>query len=124
VNRKILSGDGWRIGWNPEASQFSGLLAGDGWAVELTAQEFDDFCRIAQQLHRTMVEMAPQLMEEERLSCEQETESIWLEVEGFATRHDLRFILLTGRKAEGAWPEIVVDELLGAIAQLAPRSTL
>lgn len=120
MNRKLLSGNGWRIGWNPTAEQFSGLVGGDTWAIELTHSEFKDFCRLAQQLCSTMADMATQLMDEERLSCEQETEAIWLEVEGFPTHYDLRFILLLGRKGEGAWPAIVVDELIKAIEQVAP----
>ncbi|MEO0768184.1 MAG: DUF1818 family protein [Cyanobacteria bacterium J06649_4] len=118
--RQVLSGEGWRIGWNPAAGQFCGLIAGQTWAIELTQQEFHDFCRSAQQLHRTMTSMAEQLMEEERLCCEQETETVWLEAEGFPYQYSLRFILLTGRRCEGEWPHSVVAELLQAVERLTP----
>ena len=32
----IKSGAGWRIGWNPHAPEFKGLIGTDHWAIELT----------------------------------------------------------------------------------------
>ncbi len=115
--RKVLEGEGWRLGWNPNADSFCGLLAGQSWALEMAAREFKDFCRLVRELDSTMSAMAEQLMDEERLTCEQETETIWLEAEGFPTRYGLRFILLTGRKCEGEWPADVVPQLITALNQ-------
>ena len=117
MSRKIIEGNGWRLGWNPAADSFCGLLAGQGWAVELTAEEFKDLCRLARQLDSTMNAMAEQLVDEERLSCEQETETLWLEAEGFPACYGLRFILSTGRKFEGEWPADVVPQLINALGQ-------
>ena len=86
------------------AEVYCGLLAGDRWSIELTAAEFKDFCRCARQLDSTMVAMSAQLMDEERLSCEQETEHIWIEADGFPNAYSLRFILRDGRRGEGEWP--------------------
>lgn len=118
MSRYLRSGEGWRLGWNPSAEQFCGLVAGASWAIELTAAEFKDFCRLAQQLGGTMTAMAEALMAEEQLTCEQETETIWLEVEGFPAAYSLRFILLGGRRGEGEWPPVIVPQLLAAIAQI------
>ncbi|MEL6160117.1 MAG: DUF1818 family protein [Cyanobacteria bacterium J06623_5] len=112
--RKLLSGQGWRLGWDPEAEQFCGLLGGECWAVELTAVELRDFCNAAQSLGRTMAAMSEQLMAEERLTCEQETETVWLEAEGLPSQYSLRFILLTGRRGEGEWPATALPGLLEA----------
>ncbi len=117
MTRQVLAGDGWRLGWNPNADQFKGLVAGKGWALELTAAEFKDFCRIAQELGAAMKSMGEQLMDEERVSCEQETEAIWLEAEGFPTSYGLRLILLTGRRGEGEWPASVVPILIETLRQ-------
>lgn len=114
--RHIKSGKGWRVGWNPTAEQFCGLVAGANWAIELTPAEFSDFCRGAKQLDSTMTAMANQLMDAERLTCEQETERLWMEVEGFPSQFSLRFILLTGRRGEGEWPAETVRELLDALS--------
>lgn len=115
--RHQKSGQGWRIGWNPSAEEFCGLIAGQGWAVELTAPEFADFCRCARQLDETMSAMAAELMDEETITCEQETSTIWLETAGFPSAYSLRFILLSGRRAEGEWPAEVVGELISALAE-------
>lgn len=112
--RQIKSGPGWRLGWNPEASEFRGLVGGEEWAIELTEAELDDFCRLAQQLNRTMQQMGAELMDEEKISCELESDLIWLEVEGYPAHYSLRFILLSGRRGEGSWPQEVVPALLQA----------
>lgn len=117
MTRQVRSGKGWRLGWHPHADQFKGLVAGDTWAIELTANEFKDFIRLAQQLSTTMTAMTEQLMDEEKLSCEQETETIWIEAEGFPRCYSLRFMLLTGRRGEGEWPNTVVPKLLEALNQ-------
>ncbi|MEM8505355.1 MAG: DUF1818 family protein [Cyanobacteria bacterium P01_D01_bin.1] len=115
--RKVLEGEGWRLGWNPAADSFCGLLAGEGWALELTLEEFKDFCRLSRQLESAMATMAEQIVDEERLTCEQESETIWLEAEGFPAQYGLRFILLTGRKCEGAWPASTTLQLMSALTQ-------
>lgn len=117
--RHIKEGMGWRLGWNPDAVVFKGLVGGDCWAVEMTQPEFEDFCRLSLQLAETLLAMSAELMEEERISCEQETDHIWVEAEGFPHQYELRFILLQGRGAEGAWSDVVVAELIQAIPAIA-----
>ena len=121
--RQIEEGDGWRLGWNPAADKFCGLVAGDRWSIELTSPEFIDFCRIARQLEQTMQEMSAHLMAEERLSCEQETEHIWMETEGFPQAYSLHFIVNTGRSAEGEWLPAQVQSLIVALRR-SPFSDL
>ncbi len=117
MNRFIKSGHGWRIGWNPTAEKFCGLLSGQSWAIELTAAEFSDFCRCVRQLSALMRDMASELMDEEKLTCEQETATIWLEVEGFPALYSLRFILLSDRKGEGEWPPEAAIALADALSE-------
>ena len=112
----LCKGEGWRLGWNP-AVDFCGMVSGDCWSVELTATELTGFCQGVRQLAQTMAAMAEQVMDQERLSCERETETIWLEAEGFPTQYSLRFILQNGRRAEGEWPPAAVPGLVAAISQ-------
>ncbi len=72
----VKEGPGWRLGWNPEAAVYVGLVAGADWAFELTELELDDFCRLLLQLAETMAAMAQELMEEERLCCEAESDRL------------------------------------------------
>jgi hypothetical protein len=115
---QLKSGHGWRLGWNPEAEQFQGLVGTDEWAVELTEAELADFCRLGLQLAETMQAMQQELMEEERISCEAESDLLWLEAEGFPHAYRLRLILLTGRRTEAEWTETAVGELIQAVQTL------
>ena len=116
---KILKqGNGWRLGWNPEAGEFKGLVGGDEWAIELTEAELEDFCRLLLTLARTMKEMAGELMDEEKIACEAESDRLWMEAEGYPDAFCVRFILNTGRCCEAGWPSSAVPELVQAAAVL------
>jgi hypothetical protein len=117
-DRRLLQGTGWRIGLDPSAPVFVGLLGGDDWAIELTGNEFQDFCRLSRQLAHTMQSMANQLMDAERICCEAESELLWVETEGFPHVYSLRFMLLSGRRGDGFWAATAVPALLQAMDNL------
>ncbi|MBV5260270.1 DUF1818 family protein [Synechococcus moorigangaii CMS01] len=113
MGRSLKKGEGWRFGWDADASRpFQGLLGTDDWAVELTAPEFTDFCRLLVQLADTVASIAPELMAEERIAIEAESDLVWLEIEGFPDAYGLRLLLLTQRNIEGNWPPVAVQQLL------------
>lgn len=114
--RILKSGPGWRIGWNPIAETFKGLVGTEDWSLELTAAEFNDFGRLVMQLASTMTQMSQELMPEEAIACEAESDRIWLEVEGYPHAYSLHLILLTGRRGEGCWAATAVPELVRAIS--------
>jgi Domain of unknown function (DUF1818) len=116
--RVLRSGPGWRLGYDPAAPHYQALLGTDDWSIELTAAEFDEFRQLATQLAATMVTMQAELMDAEALTCAAETAHLWLEVEGFPQTYTLRFILQSGRQAEGAWDSAAVPELLAALQAL------
>ena len=118
-DRVIKSGIGWRIGVNPEAAEFKGLVGADDWAIELTQAELQDFCRLSAQLAETMSQLASELMDEEKIACEAESDLIWMEVEGYPHAYSLRLILNTGRRAEVSWQEAAVPGLVQAAQMLA-----
>ena len=112
MDRILKKGQGWRMGWNPYAETYKGLVGTDEWAFELTETEFNDFCRLLLQLATTMEQMSQELMEEERIVCEAESDQLWLEVEGYPHSFSLRLILQTGRCAEGNWSAAAVQALI------------
>jgi hypothetical protein len=118
MKRLLKTGAGWRLGWDPEAPEFKGLVGGDDWAIELTQMEFNDLRRLSEQLQHTMDQMRSQLMEEERISCELESDLLWLEAEGFAQDYSLRVIVRSGRCAEGFWSVAAVPEFLQALSSM------
>jgi hypothetical protein len=118
MERVLKTGSGWRIGWNPNAPKFKGLVGTDDWAIELTECELNEFCRLLTQLADTMKHLTTELMDEEKIACEAESDVLWMEVEGYPHAYTLRFILNTGRCAEGKWHENAVPELLQAAGML------
>jgi hypothetical protein len=114
MERIVKSGLGWRIGWDGEATEFTGLVGSDQWALELTEAEFNDFCRLLIQLAETMTQMSSELMDEEKIACEAETDLLWLQVEGYPDSYSLQLILNTGRRGEGYWSAEAVPALLKA----------
>lgn len=116
--RQLRSGPGWRLGWDPQAERYRGLVGNDDWAIELTVAEFDEFCRLLSQLAATMERMALELMDAERVCCEVEGDLLWLEAEGFPHAYELRLLLNVGRRAEGTWAAAAVPELLAATQTL------
>lgn len=118
MERVVKTGAGWRIGWNPSALEFKGLVGTDDWAMELTEAELDDFCRLLGQLAESMSQLASELMEEEKIACEAESDLMWMEVQGFPHAYSLRLILNTGRCAEGSWAADAVPGLVQAAGTL------
>ncbi|MGF1515369.1 MAG: DUF1818 family protein [Elainellaceae cyanobacterium] len=114
----MTQGEGWRLGWDPDASVFTGLVGSDRWSLELTQPELEDFCRLLLELAETMKAMAADLMPEERLCCEVESKQVWLEAEGFAHSYELHLILQEGRRGEGYWSAAAVAELILAVQTL------
>ncbi|WP_016950551.1 DUF1818 family protein [Anabaena sp. PCC 7108] len=114
MQRVIKSGIGWRIGWNPDAEEFKGLVGTDDWALELTEAELNDFCRLLAKLADTIKYVEAELMDEEKIACEAESDLLWMEVEGYAHAYSLRFILNTGRCVEGKWDASAVSDLVQA----------
>lgn len=114
MNRQLRCGTGWRLGWNPEAAEFKGLVGGEAWAIELTGPEFRHFCSLLDQLVQTMNQMADELMEEEAITCEAASDLVWMEASGYPQSFSINLILLRGRRGEGQWPAGVVPELIQA----------
>lgn len=116
--RMVKSGVGWRIGWDAEAEPFKGLVGSDDWALELTEGELQDFCRLLHQLVETMAQMSRELMDEEKIACEAESDRLWLETEGYPHAYSLHLMILTGRCGEGHWAAAAVPALAQAARSL------
>jgi len=118
TSKRLLNGEGWRIGFRSDVDLYKGLVGADSWAIELTEGEFKDFCKLASQLAETMQLMAGELSDGEKICCTLETEELCLEVNGYPHAFNLHFQLLIGRRSEGFWDENAVPFLIEAIAHL------
>lgn len=115
MDRVIKSGQGWRIGWDAAAPIYAALVGNDAWSVELTQPEWHDFCRLFAQLVETIALMQTELMDEETIAIEVESDLLWLEAEGYPHAYSLHLIVLTGRRAEGTWDTSAIPALWQAI---------
>lgn len=117
MEKVLKDGTGWRIGWNP-ASDYPGLVGSDDWAFELTATELADFGRLLGQLVESMRSIGTELMDDEKIACEAESDALWMQVAGTANEYGLRLILTNGRGCEGNWSAEAVPELVAAANSL------
>ncbi len=124
MSRLLRKGQGWRVGWNSIAEKYPALVGSDEWAIELTKSEFQEFYRLLRQLTDTMTQMEAELMDEERIAIEAETDLLWLEVEGYPTAYSLRLILNRDRRCEGNWPEGIATELIEVTRRLIEETNI
>jgi hypothetical protein len=117
MEKVLKAGAGWRIGWNRD-SEYPGLVGSDDWAIELTSAELADFCRLLGQLVDNMRSIEAELMDEESIAGEAESDLVWMQVEGIPSKYSLRLILNTGRSCEGNWSADAVPELIVAAQSL------
>jgi hypothetical protein len=118
MQKVLKSGAGWRIGWNPANTTYPGLVGSDDWAFELTTAEFADFRRLLQQLVDSVRSIQAELMDEEKIACEAESDLIWMQVAGMPNEYGLRLILNSGRGCEGNWSAEAVPHVIVAINSL------
>jgi hypothetical protein len=118
VDRTFCSGPGWRLGYSSTATLYPALVGTDDWAIELSSAELADFCRLLYQLADNMQQMQSELMSEEKIDCEVETELLWMQVSGFPSSYSLRLLLHSGRKVEGNWPAVVLPEMIAATKRI------
>ncbi|MCP9805530.1 DUF1818 family protein [Cyanobium sp. T1B-Tous] len=104
---QVQEGEGWRWLVDPASHPFSVLVGGQGWAVELTAEEARELQQGLARLAREHRGLADQLMGEEAISLELERGSLWMALEGDRQAWELRFVLTPAgggsRAVEGSW---------------------
>jgi hypothetical protein len=118
MSRILKKGQGWRVGWDADQKKYQGLIGGESWAIELTATEFQEFYRLLYQLTDTMKQIATELMDQEKIAIETESDLMWLEAEGYPHSYSLRLILHQERCCEGNWEEGIASELVLVIQRI------
>ncbi|NJM49249.1 MAG: DUF1818 family protein [Alkalinema sp. RU_4_3] len=119
MGRLLSQGPGWRVGYNPSAEVYSALVGDDHWAFELTAAELADLRRLANQLVSSLQAIAPELMAEETIELEAESDRLWVSIEGTVQTYQLRLILQQARCAEGSWESHAIPDFLQALSEIA-----
>ena len=109
-------GEGWRLAWDSQRTPFPLLIGGQGWAIELTAEEGQVLQRALALVSGQHHDLVDTLLAEEAICLEfhgsvpapdNGTEgNLWLALEGDRQTWTLRFILQppSGQRAvEGSW---------------------
>ena len=112
-------GKGWRIIRDPSRENFSTLIGGETWAIELNKSEWDDLVKVVINLSNQYKSVKQQLMGDESITLELES-STWLAIlKGDQYGWNLRLILcdsgLINRGAEVYWPKTVASHVANAM---------
>lgn len=123
---QVQEGPGWRLCLDLGRGSFPVLIGGDGWAIELQAEEAralaDGCCKLANEL----AALADRLMPEEQLTLELERGPLWLELEGHPQAWRLRFVLTPGpaaRGVEAGWSAAASQAVVAALCQVLELSS-
>ena len=114
-------GEGWRLAWDGDRQPFSVLVAGDGWATELTRGEAESLRDSVADLVAQHAALVDQLMAEEAIELELERDPWWLSIEGDRASWSLRVMLTpaSGQRAvEGSWGPLASQPFTQALQQL------
>mgnify|MGYP001219142960 CR=1 FL=1 len=115
-------GPGWRLIRDRSRGDFSTLIGGENWAIELTDLEWDSFVRVVFDLNQQYLDVQNQLMGDEDITLEIERNPWFAILKGDRYVWSLKFILSQSepfqRGAEIFWPEHVTKFLINAIYEM------
>ena len=112
-------GPGWRIIRDSSRNNFSTLIGGEFWAIELNKYEWESLVKVVLDLSDQYKSVKDQLMVDENIILEIER-SPWLAIlNGDQYGWDLRLILsasgLLNRGAEVYWPKNVTNNVTNSM---------
>ncbi len=112
-------GPGWRIIRDSSRDNFSTLIGGENWAIELNQSEWEDLVSVVMDLSAQYKNIKDQLMGDEDITLELER-SPWLAIlKGDKNGWNLKLILngsfSLNRGAEVFWPRNVAKRVANAM---------
>ncbi len=115
-------GIGWRIIRDSSRANFSTLIGGDSWAIELSQNEWETLVKVVINLSDQYKEMKDQLMGDEDITLELGCNP-WLAIlKGDQYGWNLKLILSTSdslnRGAEIFWPRGVTENVTNAMRKM------
>jgi len=110
-------GPGWRVARDPQRTEFTVLIGGQGWAFELAEVEWAAFRQLLEDLVENHAALQDQLMAEEAIELELERGPWWGCLEGNREQWSLSVVLTpaTGRGVEAHWPFPASVALVAAV---------
>ena len=116
-------GQGWRIIRDSSRNNFSTLIGGEYWAIELNQNEWDTLVKAVNNLSDQYQDIKVQLMDDEDITLEMELNP-WLGIlKGDKNGWNLKLILNSSdsliRGAEVYWPSNVTCQLANAVKTMS-----
>ena len=98
------------------------MIAGEGWAFELTESEWSSLARVICDLTDQHAQLQDQLMPEENILLEMESKPWWVCLDGFKNSWSLQVILqeegASVRGLEAHWPRPAAQEFAKAVRMM------
>jgi len=112
-------GPGWRIIRDSSRDNFSTLIGGDSWAIELNQYEWETLVKVVNKLSDQYTDIKDQLMGDEDITLELES-TPWLAIlKGDQNGWNLKLVLDSNdslnRGAEVSWPRDVTFSVAKAM---------
>ena len=109
-------GAGWRLAWDPSRSKYPFLVGGEGWAFELTDNEWKIFVELVLDLLKEHEQIKKQLMTDEKISLEIERHFCWGCLDGDKDQWSLQILWYSEkfdlRAMEFSWPSPIAMEVV------------
>ena len=117
-----LEGPGWRLARDSSRDNFPVLIGGEGWALELTEQEWQALILLVNDLLNEYKKLESQLMPDESISLELERESWWGCLDGDKNSWSLQFVFQQShnqiRGFEACWPDPASKAITAAMRNM------
>ena len=115
-------GLGWRLIRDQSRGDFTTLIGGENWAIELTDSEWNSFVQVVFDLYQQYLDVKDQLMGDEDITLEIERNPWMAILKGDRYGWSLKFILSQSealhRGAEFFWPKDVTRLLINEIGKM------
>ena len=115
-------GPGWRLAKDSSREKFPVIIGGDGWALELTEQEWISLIALINELITQHKGLENQLMQEESISLEIERQPWWGCLDGDRDSWSLHLVFesqaSSERGFEAFWPKPAAQSIAYAMRNM------
>jgi len=111
----------WRLLKNYKKGKFCFLIGVDNWSIELQKSEFHSLYLLLIKIHKQLLSIKNELMDEECISLELEQLPWYIELEGKKNEWNLRFVFESQdqtRSFEMYWPIPIAQNLFYEIKKM------
>ena len=116
-----ITGNEWRLSKDLKKDKFCFLIGANNWAIELQESEFSSLYDSLIKIHKQLLDIKNELMEEEFITLEIEQLPWFIELEGKKNQWNLRLVFESQeetRSFEMYWPIPIAETLFYEIKNM------